>query len=256
MTTKTEGGFTIIEVILFLAVTGALFAALMIGASVNITQQRYLDSVRSYKALLQDQYSEVINTRNEAVSDWRCGGDGDGSIEQVGPRDTRGTSRCVLLGRAIQITEGSDGREVATTSITGYDNGGQDDASDDITAINNYQPKLGRFDTELTAVDWDGQLVGAISRDDRPASTAVILIIRSPSTGVIKVFTSEMALRGAIDLSGMITTERSSAAAVLRNCMMGDSGMLPKQLVRVDPRIASPDGVAIIADQQESEVCQ
>ena len=62
MAREREGGFTVIELMLFLGITGALFAALMVGVSSNIIQQQYKDTVSTYANFLQNQYSEVLNT--------------------------------------------------------------------------------------------------------------------------------------------------------------------------------------------------
>lgn len=252
MTTDTARGFTIIEVMLFLAITAGVFAALMIGVNAGITQQRYLDSVRSYKALLQNQYSEVLTTRNADIEDWKCSDDGDGSVVSSTSRDSRGTSKCVIIGRAIQMSDG--GRKVTVSSVTGYDSAASDTDSDDITAIKAYNPKLSEFDSETIEVDWGAHLTSANEQGNRPASTAMILILRSPTTGVIKVFTSESAPSNSVDVSGLISLANSSPSAVIRSCVIGESGLLPKQIVSIDPRISSPD--AVTADGGENEVCQ
>lgn len=251
MTTDTARGFTIIEVMLFLAITGALFAALMIGVNTGITQQRYLDSVRSYKALIQNEYSEVASTRNEDIEDWKCD-DGQKAVEQATPRGTRGASQCVILGRAIQIID--SGKKVVTESVTGYNINGTDEDRDDITAIKSYLPKLGRFDERATELDWGAYLTPVPPRAGSPASTAVILILRSPSTGLIRVFTSPDQVGNGTDLSSYIDQINASEAAVVKNCIIGDSGLLPKQMISIDPRIASPD--AVTTDGGENQECQ
>ena len=48
MGAKTQNGFTIIEVMLFLAITGMLAAAILVGSGVAIGQQRYRDSQGRY----------------------------------------------------------------------------------------------------------------------------------------------------------------------------------------------------------------
>lgn len=54
-------GFTIIEVMLVLAVTGMLFIAVLGGAFTNIAQQRFNDALRSFAEFLRQNYSEVIS---------------------------------------------------------------------------------------------------------------------------------------------------------------------------------------------------
>lgn len=263
MTSNSGRGFTIIEVMLFLAITGGLFALLMIGVNTSVTQQRYLDSVRGYKALLQNEYAEVLTTRNEGSESQKCRGT-DGTVGEgasgVEALAARGTSKCVILGRAIQV---DGGNRIFLSSVTGFDptgtavdtnsNGIADakeiDSSDDLTALGLYQPKLSTFDKRTMEVDWGARLVRPGGQD----STAVILVLRSPATGVIKVFSSENSLGNSVNLAGMITSDNTTSAATVGACIDGDSGLLPKQFVSVDPRIASPD--AVKTDGGESGRC-
>ncbi|MDB5177335.1 MAG: hypothetical protein JWN75_1003 [Candidatus Saccharibacteria bacterium] len=248
MSVDSQRGFTIIEVMLFLAITGGLFAALMVGVNTGITQQRYLDSVRSYKALVQNQYSEVLNTRNDNAGNTKCSDRKDGNLDQAAPLDVNGTSQCVILGRAIKIMDG--GTKVETSSVTAYDMTANSNDSSDITVLTNYKPKLSSFNIETTEIDWQGNLeVPASPGGSSSHSSAFILILRSPTTGNIRLFTSPSA---PSDLSSIITD--ANAVAKIENCMKGDSGLLPKQSITIDPRIASPDAVS--TDGGGNPLCQ
>lgn len=257
MIINSERGFTIIELMLFLAITGALFAALMIGVNSGITQQRYLDSVRSYKSLLQNQYSEVLNTRNSDDPTWKCvNSTTKGKVDKVenvdsGDRDPRGTSQCVILGRAISISNG--GKTVTTASVTGDGYTVQDDSKDDIAVIKSFSPQIGEYDADKTEIDWGAYLIPATQQTGSSASTAVIVIVRSPATGAIRIFTADHELRST-DVKTAIDNGELSSTNVLQNCIKGDSGQLPKQLISIDPRIASPDAVSV--DGGSNEVCQ
>ncbi len=228
-----DRGFTIIEVILFLAVTGALFAALMVGVNNGITQQRYSDSVNNYKALVQNQYTEVVSTRNANNKDWTCNSDGSVTPGSPSSRGIRGTSECVLLGRAIAIS--ADGKQIATSSVTGRDPSTPlpDDALD-VAVLMAYQPHISAYDSESTDIDWGGNLA---STTGQPL-LRTILILRSPTSGLIRVFTSKNKIV-SVDLASMNST------AVSTNCIMGDSGLLPKQVIKINPTIAGPDAVTI-----------
>ncbi len=57
-------GFTLIEVAIFLAVTGALFAAVTIGVQNSIYQQRYNDVVQGFVDFLSNMYSEVVSVQS------------------------------------------------------------------------------------------------------------------------------------------------------------------------------------------------
>ena len=61
---KMRHGFTLVEVALFLAVTGLLFAGVMIGVQNSIWQQRYNDTVQNFTNFLRNIYSEVSNPQS------------------------------------------------------------------------------------------------------------------------------------------------------------------------------------------------
>lgn len=58
---KSKKGFTIIEVSLFLAITGLLLVGVLGGTYSNIARQRYNDSVRSFAEFFRQIYAEVIS---------------------------------------------------------------------------------------------------------------------------------------------------------------------------------------------------
>lgn len=244
--TDSARGFTIIEVILFLAITGALFAALMVGVGVGITQQRYQDSVRSYKALLQDQYAAVLNTRNEGVAASECN-DGQKAVNSAGSAAARGTTQCVLLGRAVVVGTDSTGKTTVTvSSVTGYEPpttglGKVGDNDTDETVIKKYSPKIATFDAVPSSLDWDMSLMVSVSSHWQGAQ-ATFLILRSPSTGVVKVFAMASVLSAGDPLDTYI--DPANETNNIENCVAGDSGLLPKQLVIVNPKVASADGIS------------
>ena len=57
-------GFTLIEVALFLAVTGALFVAILVGTQNSIWQQRYNDATQSFANFVRNVYAEVSNPQS------------------------------------------------------------------------------------------------------------------------------------------------------------------------------------------------
>ena len=57
-------GFTIIEVILFLAISGALFAMIMVNTSTRVASRRYFDAVNDIVEELRNAYSATINVEN------------------------------------------------------------------------------------------------------------------------------------------------------------------------------------------------
>jgi len=61
---RSKGGFTLVEVLLFLAVSSVIIIALMAGLTQTVSRQRYNDTVQDFVEFLRRQYSEVITTEN------------------------------------------------------------------------------------------------------------------------------------------------------------------------------------------------
>lgn len=59
-------GFTLIEVALFLVITGALFAAITVGVQNSISQQKFNDAVQNFAEFLRNAYAETMNVQNLA----------------------------------------------------------------------------------------------------------------------------------------------------------------------------------------------
>lgn len=241
MTTVSVQGFTVIELMLFLGVTGALFAALMFGVNSNITQQRYRDSVVSLSTMLQGQYSEVSHTRNERDQTWRCAADGTVVMAPVNG-EPRGTTDCVILGRAIEIQ--NNGTTVKTSSVIGREPA-QEPTTSDIATLLAYHPKVTSFDTQERPLDWGT----ALYTTTHQPSMASVLVLRSPSSGLIRVFTSPSPLPA--DISSLISP--TAATEVIKNCVRGERGSLPIQSISINPRIAGPNGVTV---NQMDEACE
>ena len=95
-------GFTLIEVALFLAITGALFVGIALGVQNSMFQQRYNDSVQSFAEFLRSAYSQTSNVQNPT---------GDGRSEQA------------VYGRLIVFGEDAtlEGSQNNNNAIYAYD---------------------------------------------------------------------------------------------------------------------------------------
>lgn len=108
-------GFTVIEVMLFLAISGALLLMAMLGSGEMARHARFSDSVNSFHSNMQRYYEEVasgVNTR--ALND----GCAAGNVRA-------GTDTCLLIGRVISFNEDTSGGIVryATSSAAIPDTG-------------------------------------------------------------------------------------------------------------------------------------
>lgn len=98
---KQHRGFTILEVILFLAISGVLTSLLLVGMSTAIQRQQYREAVQSYAGFIRGQYSRVINVQNDRSHGDVCPISGTDS----GAGSVRGQSSCVILGRYIKTID-------------------------------------------------------------------------------------------------------------------------------------------------------
>lgn len=109
MALKDRQGFTIIEVILFLAITGALLAGLLAGSVSSIKRQRYNDSVNDFVEFLRRTYSEVVNVENERT----------GTIG-----DSRSCSITGMVNDGFELSGRNDGswtKWTKTNAVQAYD---------------------------------------------------------------------------------------------------------------------------------------
>lgn len=94
-------GFTVVEVSLFLAITGLLFLGITVGVQNSIYQQRYTDAVQGFADFLRSAYSEVLNVQST----------GSGNTERA------------VYGKAISFG-GDEENEIVMYSIVGDINEG------------------------------------------------------------------------------------------------------------------------------------
>lgn len=234
MSTQKQWGFTIIELMLFLGITGALFAGLMIGVNNSLNQQHYKESVSSYKSILEKQFSEVMNPRNYRDDGWKCSA-GDG-IEVTADGQARGTSDCIIMGRYIEV--GDDGSHVETGDVVGIEPTGAGPVVGDLAALTSYSPQRSQVNVTQYDIDWQSKL----RTDTGGTSTASYMILRAPTSGLIRVFGQSSPLPAI--LASMITED--AAQSIIKSCVIGSGSIgLPTQSVSINAAIAGPNGVVV-----------
>ena len=235
---KTNNGFTIIEVMLFLAVTGALTITILAGAGVSITQQRYRDSVNSLKSVIQDQYAEVSNVVNDRNQDWTCTTAGNVLFVEAAAGQPRGTSDCVVLGRIVTINE--TGTTLTSSNVIGYRTPGVAAGASDLAELDsNYAMTISPVNPETTDMSWGAQVVKAKSTNAQPLS---IMIIRSPLSGALITFTAE-----GIQTNPKTMLNAGNMSAVRNLCVNPDGVLIgAKRLeVRISGYATSQTGVSV-----------
>jgi type II secretory pathway pseudopilin PulG len=177
-------GFTIIETMLFLAITGLMAVGILVGSGVAISQQRYRDSVNSLQTLLQEQYSGVRDVENDRSADWSCDSNGVVTKDLEGSGQVRGTADCLLLGRFVQVNDA--GKTMTLADIIGVRKADAETATDDVTELkDNYTLTVSPVAQETKDVSWGATIVKPGTTTPQPLS---MLVVRSPLSGAVLTF--------------------------------------------------------------------
>ena len=178
---KIRGGFTVIEVSIFLAVTGLLFIGITVGVQNSIFQQKYTDAVQGFANFLRNAYSEVLN------------------VQGLGDLGS-GTTELAVYGRMIVFGESNGDQMIRTYSVIG-DLDKSSDCQDSLNVfdrlikcyratttigsgssesfagiVGKYEPRWG---TKIQKANW--------VQGENNDYEGVILIVRNPESG--KVYT-------------------------------------------------------------------
>lgn len=181
---KRLKGFTIIEVSLFLAITGLLFLGVTIGVQSSVYRQRFNDSVQNFSEFLRSIYAETMNVQSA----------------DKGRSNQAIYGKLVTFGERKGLTNNSDvdGNQAFVYDVIG-------DARDDISAgdilavlkndvkadvvfVENDEIRLAGI-VESYRPKWSAQIQSACNNDDcfKPIKAA-LLIVRHPKTGTVYTF--------------------------------------------------------------------
>jgi len=196
-------GFTLIEVLLFFAISGLLLVGLLLSMNNNIARQRYQDSVQDLADFIKTQYQAVANPSItpwdsadllEYRADPRCGfvPYNNAAGERIVP--IRGQSRCQLYGKLIVFGERSGGSDDRANRVTTYPVIGMNGRSGDLTneprhdlrVSNIFIPALHMSDNYDIPFGGKAETLTAGSN----LLGAAILIVRPPRSGSVNTFIS------------------------------------------------------------------
>lgn len=182
-----DSGFTVIEVMLFLAITGLMIVGMFVGVSGSINRQRYEDAVHSFQDYMQGQYNLVDNVRNNHLSNYVCQG---GAIVDggMGGDESRGTSEdCTIVGRLVTTT---DGQNFVSEPV--YSTSSDLDTTHGETALLNSLdlatgPTAGATDNDDYKLAWNTTIYTDRAHPGS-SQTAQLLILRMPVSGVVRTY--------------------------------------------------------------------
>lgn len=247
-----EVGFTIIEVMLFFGVTGALMLGVLGTASIGVNTQRYNDAVNTFNAIVQQEFTNVTNVVNTKSIRSMCGG-GDDSEQP------RGVSDCAIIGRLMTID--SDGN-IIRSNLIGMDPGVTSETDSELKVIRSYmgegKPVIDMASQEKDAMSWGT----SITHGSPPSDSFVsFLIMRSPRSGNIysyiihsssSVITNDDELRTAIDqlaIASPAPNGKDQYLCVDRSGWVASSA----RAIKLAPYASGPSGVATV--DVEGNVC-
>lgn len=187
MSVRISTGFTIIETMLFLGVTGLLIMGALIGTGTALNNQRYRDAVETFKATIQNQYAELGSIKNDRSNQWSCGSD----AKPVEGSAYRGQTDCFIVGRYMVITQG----EIAIYTVLAHENGGASPKATDIQGLKtNYTYNVIANGVELRTMEWGTEIGwptdGPEAKAQQVPASLALLFIRSPQTGNVYTFSS------------------------------------------------------------------
>ncbi len=193
-------GFTLIEVILFLAIAGLMMVGIFAAANNNINNQRYSTAVTSLASYFQDQYSSIVNVHTNLNSTQVCA-PGVGFTGGTGrlPYAT-GASDCAAIGRFITVSSTAKqfiSRQVyITKDIATTLSSSPSCAANDLTALGSTCLNAITDDTnqDTYTLEWDTAIQHTIAYRSSdyplPITQLQILIYRSPLSGQVTMMWS------------------------------------------------------------------
>lgn len=213
-----RSGFTIIEVILVLAISTALAVAILGTITGNIHRQRFVDSYTDLVNYLRSAYTSTINVQNPRLyaeeSGFSCTinsiWDENGRLTTNTDTDNYpGRSRCAIYGKLITFGENDPETGTPTTKVHMYDIIGRvytgqmniensigDNAINSLKAVAANVVTL-RSTNSSCRVHFAGQESSYIpqwqARIEQPADhqllRGAIMIVRSPISGTVRTYT-------------------------------------------------------------------
>lgn len=232
MGTKKKG-FSLIEVVLFLGITGLIVSVMLIGVGAGLNQQKYRDALSSLMGYVQNQYNLVANVNNTRPNTEVC--NGARIISGIGP--TAGRSDCTVVGMLLRTV---GGEEVTSTKvISTVDPTTLPKNSDDSeTEVLRDARLVSAPNPDTYNPSWDTTIVTSGVNDPMNFS---ILIVRSPTTGVIHTFVSNS---GTTEPANFFVGASATANAADLKLCLAPNGLLGFS--------NQPSGIMIAADAANS----
>ena len=238
---RYRSGFTVIEVILVLAISTALAMAILSTITGNIHRQRFLDSYTDLANYLRSAYSSTVNVQNPRLfteeSGFSCTinsiWDENGRLSTNTDTDNYpGRSRCAIYGKLITFGENDPITGTPTTKVHMYDiigrvytgqmnieNSTGDNAINSLKAVaanvvtlrsapNSCRVHFAGQESSYTP-QWQARIEQA---SDQQLLRGAIMIVRSPVSGTVHTYTYDQPGQ-TFDVAQLIETLNHNAPA-------------------------------------------
>lgn len=175
----TQRGFTIIESILVLAITGLVVAVVLVGIGTSLRSERYRDATNQTIDYFQGVYDTSANISNDRPSTDTCTAAG---VANDAGGQGRGTSSCLVMGYMLRSTDGATlTKQQVIARVDASKLAGEDLKKDVQTLIDSSMVES----TESTSytLDWGVRLLSS----GNPAALSM-LVVRAPLSGVVHTY--------------------------------------------------------------------
>lgn len=247
---QSRGGFTIIEVMLVMAVTGLVAMTLLIGWTINVNTQSYKDSTNSLVAYLQLQYDEIFNVSNDRGRTLTCvSGGGAGAYDGTTPSTNRGSSDCVIMGRYLSVS----GANITTRRIIGVEPlSTVPTPTTDLMSIQQYSPYYSNNGAIESAsvfdIPWGATLYGP-GDPTKTATSLNIVIMRSPISGAVYTY---VVPGGVLPPNTSLNTRLATATTNKVTLCLNPQTVISSTpvAVTIDANASTPEAVGVQSREQ------
>lgn len=147
-----SGGYTIVEALIFLAVSALLFTSTMLFLAGRQNSAQFTNAVRDFETQLVDVANDVSSGVFQTSPNVVCDASGN-PVETFAPRDAGTDQRCIFLGRVIKLSNNGNAEQFVVYSAIGNRLNG---SSLDVKTLAEAGPKLlltgGAIDSQLRQV--------------------------------------------------------------------------------------------------------
>lgn len=249
----SQRGYTVVEVSLFLAVSGLLFLVAVLATGNTIRTFRFTDSGNSLKAYVQKQYDNVLNGVNPRSDTVSCVG---GVV--VPGSQTPGTSNCYFIGKLMLFKQNES--KVTTYDIIGTEPPNINFGQSDEQLIASYQPKVvTTVGVETYSIPWEAFISGVrrvSTADASPVAANALAIIRSPvSSRIVSYSYKEANATPTIDVTTIVSNASTNANKLTNYCVTSADLASSRAKLVIDGASGSQSAAQIVFDQVAAGDC-